>query len=149
MNENEKWDLRFLELARHISQWSKDPSIKVGAVITDNNNRVISQGYNGLPRGVYDAVERYENRAVKLQVILHAEKNAILFAKCDLTGFTLYTWPFMSCAQCAAMVIQSGISRCVAPETPEDIGVRWQESTDLSKQMFFEAGVKLDLFEVN
>ena len=48
------WDYRFLELAQLVSKWSKDPSTKVGAVIVDKNRRILSVGYNGLPKGVKD-----------------------------------------------------------------------------------------------
>jgi dCMP deaminase len=44
-----KWIVRFLDLARTVSQWSKDPSTKVGAVIADNQQRVVSLGFNGFP----------------------------------------------------------------------------------------------------
>ena len=42
-------------LAKHIGSWSKDPSTKVGAVIVDDKNRIVSVGYNGFPRGVEDS----------------------------------------------------------------------------------------------
>ena len=144
---NEKWDIRFLELAKHVAQWSKDISVKTGAVIIDGRNRIISIGYNGLPQKVEDTEDRYKNREIKLSIILHCEENAILFSKQDLTGYTLYTWPFMSCSKCASLVIQSGITRCVAPKTPEDIDSRWHDSLELSKQLFKEAGIKLDIYE--
>ena len=48
------WDTRFIDLAKLVSTWSKDPSTKVGAVITDDNNRVISLGYNGFPKNIQD-----------------------------------------------------------------------------------------------
>src|ERR1051326_2813900 len=59
VERKEKWDRRFLELAKHVSSWSKDPSTKVGAVIVDANRRVVATGYNGFPRGVEDTPERY------------------------------------------------------------------------------------------
>ncbi|MBI2669577.1 MAG: hypothetical protein HYX20_00290 [Candidatus Yanofskybacteria bacterium] len=61
----EKWDRRFLALAEFVAQWSKDPSTKTGAVIVDSNNRLVSVGYNGFPRGVNDSPERLENREIK------------------------------------------------------------------------------------
>ncbi|MEK6862143.1 MAG: deaminase [Nanoarchaeota archaeon] len=143
----EKWDRRFLELAKHIAQWSKDPSTKTGAVIVNKDNRIISTGFNGFPQGILDSEERYNDRELKYQMIIHGDLNAILFARQDLTGYTLYTWPFMSCSKCASLVIQSGIARCVAPKTPEDIDSRWHDSLELSKQLFKEAGIKLDIYE--
>jgi len=75
-----KWDDRFLSLTQFIASWSKDPSTKVGAVIADQNNRIVSMGYNGLPVGVKDHTERYSDRERKLAMIVHGEMNAILFA---------------------------------------------------------------------
>jgi dCMP deaminase len=144
MTRQEKWDARYLELAEHVSQWSKDPSTKVGAVLVNRSNYVVSLGYNGLPRGVEDSPARLENREVKYKVVVHAERNAIISAQRDLAGCTLYTWPFMSCAACAAMVIQAGIARHVAPRS--DVS-RWQEDFELARQMFAEVGVSLVLRE--
>jgi dCMP deaminase len=138
----EKWDGRFLALAQHIAQWSKDPSTKTGAVIVDPDFRVVSVGYNGLPRGVADTPERLENREVKYKIIVHCERNALLFAHGPVKGCTLYTWPFMSCSVCASMVIQAGIRRAVAPSSDNP---RWVEDFKLSRELFSEAGVELFL----
>lgn len=142
-----KWDLRFLDLAKFISSWSKDPSTKTGAVIIDSDNRIISVGYNGFPKGVDDSEERYNNRELKYKIVVHCERNALLFANRNCKYCTLYTWPFMSCSVCASMVIQSGITRCVAPEIPDSLKERWREDTELSTQLFKEAGVQLVLLK--
>lgn len=130
-------------MARLVSTWSKDPSTKVGAVIVDGDRRVVSVGYNGFAKGVGDDEERYENRETKYALVVHAEKNAILFARRDLTGCTLYTYPFPPCSQCAAFVIQSGITRCVAPGLSPELEERWGKSVGLARQIFKEAGVEL------
>jgi dCMP deaminase len=141
--QSAKWDLRFLKLSQHIARWSKDPSTKTGAVIVDPQNRVISLGFNGLPQGIHDTHQRLSNRELKYRMIVHCERNAILFAQRSLEGCTLYTWPFMSCADCAAVVIQSGIRRCVAPlSVPNE---RWAESFSLAESMFNEVGIQLTL----
>jgi dCMP deaminase len=136
------WDRRYLALAEFISGWSKDPSTKVGAVITDSNNRVISIGFNGLPRGMEDTTERLENRELKYKLMVHAERNAIIFAERPLHGCTLYTWPFMPCSVCAGIVSQAGIRRVVAPFSDNP---RWQDDFKLTKEMFAETGVALTL----
>ena len=136
-----KWDKRFLKLAEHVSGWSKDPSTKVGCVIADSKNRVVSIGYNGFPVGVDDSKEIYENRDLKYQRTIHAEANAILFAKQKLEDCSIYVWPLPSCANCAATIIQSGIKRVVAPEPTSEQKKRWKDSFDTSSQMFKEAGV--------
>ena len=140
---SEKWDRRFLALAEHVAQWSKDPSTKTGAVIIDSNNRVVSIGYNGFPRGVDDSLERLENRETKYKIIVHCERNALLFARGPVEGCRLYTWPFMSCTPCAAMVIQAGIIEVIAPISDNP---RWIEDFNLSRILFSEAGVRVKLF---
>lgn len=139
---SEKWDRRFLALAEHIAQWSKDPSTKTGAVIVDSFNRIVSVGYNGFPRGVEDTMERLENRETKYKIIVHCERNALLFAHTSVEGCRLYTWPFMSCATCAAMVIQAGITEVIAPVSDNP---RWVDDFNLAQKLFGEAGVKVRL----
>lgn len=138
----EWWDRWFLGMAEYISTASKDPSTKVGAVITDPQRRVVSTGYNGLPQGVEDTDERLNNRELKYKLIVHGERNALLFAERSVKGCTLYTWPFMPCAACASMIIQSGIKRVVAPYSENP---RWAEEFKLASELFSEAGVKLVL----
>lgn len=142
MDDDLKWDKRFLELAKHIASWSKDPSTQAGAVIVDDKRRVISVGFNGLARGVDDLEKRLHDRNLKYKMFVHCERNAIIFARQSLENCTLYTWPLMPCATCAAMVIQSGINRVIAP--PSD-NPRWQEDFVLAKEQFQESGVKLEL----
>ena len=103
----DKWDRRFLELAKTVAGWSKDPSTKVGAVITIGN-RIVSLGYNGFAAGVDDSVERYQDRDFKYAAVLHAEENAMLFARGDIRGCIIYTWPMPPCSRCAAKLIQAG-----------------------------------------
>lgn len=138
---NLRWDGRYLDLAEYWSQYSKDPSTKVGAVVV-KRNAVVSLGFNGLPVNVADTDERLNNRELKYKMICHGEQNAMTFAHQDLTGCVLYTWPFMPCSVCAGRVIQEGIVRAVAPYSDNP---RWQEAFAITKQMFEEAGVELSL----
>src|SRR5450759_3287372 len=77
-NVSDKWDRRFIELARFVADWSKDPSTKVGAVIVRPDRTVAALGYNGFPRGVLDHSERYDHRPTKYEMVVHAELNSIL-----------------------------------------------------------------------
>jgi dCMP deaminase len=139
----QKWDSRFLELAKLIGSWSKDPSTKVGAVIVDDNNRIISVGYNGFPKGVIDD-DRLEDRETKYKIVVHGEINAILFANKSVNGCTLYTSPFEPCPRCASLIIQSGIKRIVAPKNNN---TRWEEDFKISRQLFKEAGIEVIYYE--
>ena len=60
-----KWDVRFIELAKHISLWSKDPSTKVGCVVVGEDREIRSTGFNGFPRGIDDDDERLMDREKK------------------------------------------------------------------------------------
>lgn len=137
-----KWDVRFLDLAEVYASWSKDPSTKVGAVITRGNVQ-ISQGYNGFPKNVGDDPALYENREYKYEHIIHGEMNAIITAERNLTGCTLYTVPFLPCSRCAAVIIQSGIVRVVSFQNHIE---RWAESLARSEAMFAQAGVAVVIY---
>jgi dCMP deaminase len=140
----QKWDVRFLELARFVANWSLDPSTKVGAVISDKHNRVVSIGYNGFPKGIKDD-ERLNDRETKYKIIVHGEINAITFANRNLENCTLYTYPFEPCPRCAGIIIQSGIKRIVAPINKID---RWENDFKLSRQLFNEANIEIDYYEI-
>lgn len=134
------WDRRFLDMAKLISTWSKDPSTKVGAVIADKDHRIVSVGYNGFPRDIIDHPEALDDRELKYQIIIHAEINAIMFSNKLLHDCTLYTYPFEPCSKCASVVIQSGIKRVVSKANTEE---RWEESFKISRKLFHEAGVEI------
>lgn len=136
------WDCWFLGLAKYVSTASKDPSTQTGAVIVDEKRRVVSTGYNGIPRGVDDSVERLWDRELKYRLIVHADRNALLFARGPVEGCTIYTWPFGPCVPCAAMLIQAGIRRVVSPPLPGALRDRWGSDMELTREMFKEANVE-------
>lgn len=138
MDNSLKWPSRFIEMAKLVSTWSKDPVTQVGAVIADHNNRIVSLGYNGFPQKISDN-ERLHNRNTKLALTLHAETNAILFAKQDLTGCIIITYPFRPCSMCASMIVNSGFHKVIAPKEIPD---RWLESMTLATDILHEAGIE-------
>lgn len=146
IKQETKWDKWFLGLARYISTASKDPSTKCGAVIVDENRRIVSTGYNGFPQGVDDSEADYTNRDLKIAQVVHAEVNAIIFAQRSLKNCTLYTRPFGCCSHCAAVVIQAGIKRVVSPILPAHL-TRWEDSVKIAQKMFKEAGVEIITYE--
>ncbi len=142
-----KWDTRFLGLAAHISAWSKDPSSQVGAVITEGN-RIVSLGYNGFAAGVVDSPERLTDRNCKLNLTIHAEENAMIFAKRGIGGCTVYvTHP--PCPRCASKLIQEEVKRIVYISPSEDFLSRWAEDLKLSLEMYGEAGVEVTEYSLD
>lgn len=146
MNQ-QKWDRRFLDIAAQIASWSKDPSTQCGAVIVDNQRRIVSTGYNGFPAGVADRAEWLENRDIKYRVVIHAEKNALLYAQRDLHDCTLYVYPIPPCAQCAAAIIQAGIRRIVSRAPNYDQLSRWQADFDLARMLYNDVDAEFCILE--
>ena len=139
-----QWDQRYLDLAKQVSTWSKDPSRKIGAVAVGSKGQILSQGYNGFPRGILDLPERYENREVKYKHVVHAEMNVIYnatFSGVSLDGASLFVYGLPVCNECAKGIIQVGIQRVVI-YTDELIPEIWTDAFELTWAMFKEAGIK-------
>ncbi len=132
----DRWDLRWMEIAKLVSGWSKDPSTRVGAVCV-RHNRIVSSGFNGFPQRTSDASHLYDDRAAKYPRIVHAEANSI--AGFDVRGGTLYATHY-PCSGCAGLIINSGIVRVVAHEVDPAMKERWT-SMEISREMFQEAGI--------
>ena len=141
-----KWAQRFFQMAELVGSWSKDPSTQVGAVIT-KHNRIVSVGFNGYPHGISDSAGTDE-RDMKYLKTLHAEENAILFAKRDLDNCEIWVTHF-PCPNCAAKIIQTGIKAVHCPEQTEDFLSRWGDKIQVRQGMFEEAGVEVDWLPLN
>jgi dCMP deaminase len=150
--ESDKWDQRWMEVAQHFGTWSKDPSTKVGCVVIGSSNQVLTQGFNGFPRGANDSLARYHNRSVKYKWVEHAERNAIYNAArtgTSLMQATLYV-PWFSCAECSRAIAQSGISTLVTynPSTYDaDFMVRWGQDFIISCDILYETKVTVRYIE--
>ena len=137
------WDEFFMGAAILCAKRSKDPNTQVGACIVNNENRILSVGYNGFPAGCDDDVFPWERKAdddydTKYLYVCHAELNAILnYRGGDLTGSRIYVALF-PCNECAKAIIQSGIKEVVylSDKYADTAGTR------ASKRMFDAAGVK-------
>lgn len=151
------WDVKFLELAKHISTWSKDPSRQIGAVAIGQNRNILATGYNGFPRGVYDTDERLNDRKEKYKLIVHAEMNCIYNATLNgvsLQGSHLYVYGLPVCHECAKGVVQVGVSRVIMSD---DIWVlddrlendrKWIDSFNRTKQIFTEGNVVVNTIKL-
>lgn len=138
-----KWDRRYLGLAHYISQWSKDPRAKVGAVLVNQRYaRIVATGFNGFPSNVEDSAERLQNKTQKLQMILHAEQNALLHAGRDARECDVYVVGKPVCNVCATLLIQSGVRRVVAAAPRRDTDSYWDKVGLLAIEMLKEAGVE-------
>jgi dCMP deaminase len=143
-----KWDRRLCELSQFIAAWSKDPQAKVGAVVVSKRGAAVGLGYNGFPGGVEDSTERLENDQIKLDMVIHAEQNAIINAGSRTEGGTLYVWGKPICSRCAGFIIQSGIKRVVAMN-PMSVHrtSKWLLTGRRAIEMFEEAAIDVCFYK--
>jgi len=138
-----QYNMRYIDIAKAVAQWSKDPSTKVGAVAVGNKGQILAQGYNGFPRGIADTKERYDDRETKYKFVVHAEMNVIYNASYNgvsLDGADLYIYGLPTCSECAKGIVQVGIKRVIMPNYryPD----HWMKSWSESKKIYDEAGVE-------
>ena len=144
---SESWMKKYLDLAEHIAGWSKDPSTKVGAVAVGRDGQILSQGYNGFPRGIKDSYDRLINREEKYKFVVHAEMNCIYNATLNgvsLKDADLYVYGLPVCSECAKGVVQVGIKR-VFMCRPAEINDKWRDSFKVTSAIFQEASVSARL----
>lgn len=133
------WINRFLALAKEVSTWSKDPDCKVGVVIVSPDRRLFTAGYNGFPAGIADRKNRLTTKSVKNYYMVHAEVNAIINARRDLTGWVLFsTKP--PCIDCAKAIIQAGIVEVWCPVLDETSS--WYEENRVALDILKEAQIQ-------
>lgn len=137
----DKWNRRYINVAKEVASWSKDPSRQIGAVIVGDKGQIISQGYNGFPRGISDSNDRYNDRSIKYKYVVHAEMNAIynaIHSGASTDGATIYVTGLPVCHECAKAIIQTGIKQVIMDTKPND---NWTESGNLAIEMFNEVGI--------
>lgn len=144
-----KWDCRYLKLAKEIAQWSLDPSTKIGAVAVGLKGQVLSQGFNGFPRGIKDLETRLNDRETKYKFIVHGEMNMIYNATYNgvsLDQSTVYVYGLPVCSECAKGIIQVGVKRVVMNK--QEISDRWIESWERTKSFFDEVGIEYEFIDI-
>lgn len=108
------WQDYFIVIAQVCALRSKDPHTQVGSVIVNKNKEIVATGYNGLPWGLSDDTYPWEREGnyleTKYPYIIHAEANAVIHARQNCEGFSLYTTLF-PCNECAKLIIQCGIKQ--------------------------------------
>lgn len=145
-----KWNNRYIQLAKQVASWSKDPSRKIGAVAVGSKGQILSQGYNGFPRGIADTDYRLTDREEKYKYVVHAEMNVIYNAShsgVSLDSSDLYVYGLPVCSECAKGIIQVGVKR-VFVLYEEALPQIWSQSWERTKNMFDEAGVEYQVLMV-
>lgn len=145
--DNLTWDEYFMGLATLSAMRSKDPSTQVGACIVDGDNKIVSVGYNGMPRGVQDDDVPWGHGAglqSKYLYVCHAEFNAILNTRngSALNGCRVYVTLF-PCNECAKAMVQVGIKEVIYKEDFHNEDVIYQAS----RKILELSGVKVRRYE--
>ena len=142
------WDQYFMGVAALSAMRSKDPNTQVGACIVSQDNKILSMGYNGFPKGCDDDDFPWARTAetaneTKYPFVTHAELNAILnYRGGSLEGAKIYVALF-PCNECAKAIIQSGIRRIVYDSDKYET----TPAVVASKKMLNAAGVVLQRYE--
>lgn len=136
------WDEYFMGLAIMSSLRSKDPNSQVGACIVNNENKIISVGYNGAPIGFDDDKDMKWDREgsfidTKYAYVCHSELNAIINSKTSVKDCKLYVTLF-PCNECAKAIIQSGIKELVYLSDKYN----GTDANIVSKKLFDTCGIK-------
>ena len=147
IKSNISWDEYFMGIASLSALRSKDPNTKVGACIVDDDMKVVSIGYNGMPKGLDEdqlSWNKGEGLDSKYLYVCHAEMNAILNTRngAALKGCRLYVTLF-PCENCAKAIIQAGIKEVIylSDKYKDTDGVK------ASKLMLKKCGVKTTEFK--
>ena len=147
-NDYISWDEYFMGVAKLSGMRSKDPSSQVGACIVSPDNKILSMGYNGFPKGCSDDVFPWAREGDELDTkylyVTHSELNAILnYRGGSLEGSKLYVTLF-PCNECAKAIVQAGIKTIIYKED------KYSDSPSVraSKRMLNAAGVRYYQYEI-
>lgn len=134
---------------------SKDPNTQVGACIVNDENKIVSIGYNGSPRGLNDDDMPWGRNGdfinTKYAYVCHSELNAILNYIGSLKGTRIYVTLF-PCNECAKVIVQAGIkeviylsdkyngteSNIVSKKILDSVGIKYREYTKTNKKINIE-----------
>ena len=149
------WDEYFMGIAILSTYRSKDPNTQVGACIVNDENKIVSIGYNGSPRGLNDDDMPWERNGdfinTKYAYVCHSEVNAILNYNGSLKGTRIYVTLF-PCNECAKVIVQAGIkeviylsdkyngteSNIVSKKILDSVGIKYREYTKTNKKINIE-----------
>lgn len=140
------WDEYFMGVAILSTYRSKDPNTQVGACIVNDENKIVSIGYNGTPRGLNDNEMPWNREGdfinSKYAYVCHSELNAILNYNGSLKNTRIYVTLF-PCNECAKAIIQAGIKEIIYLSDKYD----GTESNIVSKKILDTVGIKYRKYE--
>ena len=145
------WKEYFRGIAHQVKLKSKDRYTQIGAVVVGSDNQIVSTGYNSFPRGINDIIDERQERPEKYYWFEHAERNSLYNAALigvSTKGCTMYLTCGIPCSDCARGIINSGIKKIVCERVGGAVGNLWDEHAKRSIEMFNEAGVWIEYYEI-
>ncbi len=140
------WQDYFMGIAKLSAMRSKDPSTQVGACIVDENNKIVSMGYNGMPYGTDDATAKWgkegEWEDTKYPYVCHAELNAILNSPRSVANCRIYV-THHPCNECAKAIVQSGIAEVIYEDGKPG------KASEVALTIFKNAGVTVTKYQTD
>lgn len=133
------WDEYYMSIAWAVSKKSKDPSTKVGCVLVDNDNKPISFGFNGFVMGCNENYMTFE-RPYKDMMSIHAEMNALIFAKTSLKNCKAYV-THISCDNCLKHLLQAGIKEIIYDKRDTNGGFITPDRKKVIKALIESTGI--------
>ncbi len=143
-----QWDRKWIVTAEHYSEFSYDPSTKVGAVFVKDDIPLV-QGYNGFARGVIDSGGLIVDRKEKILRTVHAEINCICNAAANgirIQGCKVYLYGMLMCSQCAGAVLQTKPTHITVVLPDGKRVAKWVDSFIVSCEMYQQARVEYDIY---
>lgn len=143
---NTTWNDVYYNILQALKSKSKDRSTKVAAIIVDDNNSIISTGFNGFPRGCsHDNDDKYHERPLKYSWTEHAERNAIYNAArrgIATAGCSMYcTWH--PCTDCARSIVMAGITKLYCYDVSLDTSSKWADDFKIAGEILKSSNVPL------
>jgi dCMP deaminase len=145
------WKEYFRGIAHQVKLKSKDRYTQIGAVVVGSDNQIVSTGYNSFPRGINDIIDVRQERPEKYYWFEHAERNSLYNAALigvSTKGCTMYLTCGIPCSDCARGIINSGIKKIICERVGGAVGNLWDEHAKRSIEMFNEAGVEIEYYEM-
>lgn len=109
------WDETWMKIARTVADRSYDQRLNVGAIIvTEDNTRLLSLGYNGNYRGGPNTPDSDEPG---MSGFIHAEINALLKTDFTFPSRKIMYVTHSPCEMCCKCIINAGINEVVYEKT--------------------------------
>lgn len=136
-------------IAKKVSSCSPDIHTKTGAVIVNENDFIISIGYNSFPDGIQNTEVRQE-RPEKYFWFIHAEVSAIVDAAkrgMSTNNGTMYMTCGVPCCDCSKAIINAGIKKIACSTTGGSKSELYLNQKEKSLDMLNEAGVVVEYYD--